>query len=455
MSNPELARLLGDVGRELRQHARTRQETWRWTMLVRDGSVTGPVLHTPTGRRGTRSTGAFATAEKDLVWRDDLPLGTLELTAHPDGTVRGLHSGVNDGSHFGSLHVGVVRLPEARPSHRPVHPPLRPLSPRVADNDLDALRALLEQRGHTAGYGAEEIEAAEQSRGVRFPDELRLFFSLVREGEVLGADDDVELDDDEDEDEEVFAPYAVVREGLHAGTGELGNVVDPARRWDEPGRPLPVPPPAQDDDAVQPALADPGWVAFADDGGGNHYVLDLVPGPAGAVGQVLQFNMENTAAPYLVARSLTDFLRGDWVEDDGAELWEPAYPPTGSAAAPEGAVEVEIGADDDLAAWRGAPALESAVLVAPHPDDHAVVASWPRLRMLTAPAAFWAELLARDAVPATLTVAAVRDSDDLDHAAHLDVVDGLRTRSGLDPVDRDAFEVPVTGGLSDDPGSPR
>ncbi len=57
---------------------------------------------------------------------------------------------------------------------------------------------------------------------------------------------------------------------------------------------------------VQEKYAHRGWIPFTHDGSGNHFAIDLAPGPRGKVGQVIVFgNDENMK--YVVAPDLTAF----------------------------------------------------------------------------------------------------------------------------------------------------
>lgn len=58
-----------------------------------------------------------------------------------------------------------------------------------------------------------------------------------------------------------------------------------------------------------------GWIPFADDGDGNASCLDLTPGAAGAIGQVVRVDLDDDIGAHLVARSLLDFVEGRWVEE--------------------------------------------------------------------------------------------------------------------------------------------
>lgn len=65
-------------------------------------------------------------------------------------------------------------------------------------------------------------------------------------------------------------------------------------------------------DAVRAAYTHPLWVRFAHDHGGNHLAVDLAPGPAGRVGQVISTGRDETVR-YVLAPDLGTFL--DWFAD--------------------------------------------------------------------------------------------------------------------------------------------
>lgn len=59
--------------------------------------------------------------------------------------------------------------------------------------------------------------------------------------------------------------------------------------------------------AVRPVYTHAGWIPFAHDGGGNHIGIDISPGPAGQVGQVINFGRDENSK-YVMAPSLGAFL---------------------------------------------------------------------------------------------------------------------------------------------------
>lgn len=59
---------------------------------------------------------------------------------------------------------------------------------------------------------------------------------------------------------------------------------------------------------MQPRLLHPGWIPFAHDHANNVLAIDLVPGPNGTPGQVIEFGADLHDGPILRADSLVDFL---------------------------------------------------------------------------------------------------------------------------------------------------
>ncbi|GAB3623575.1 hypothetical protein GCM10027418_16580 [Mariniluteicoccus endophyticus] len=311
-----------------------------------------------------------------------------------------------------------------------------PLSDRVADNDLAEIERLLRERGHTKGFTEKQIAAAEKKRGVGFPPELRLLFSLVKEGEILGSPSG-------------RGAYAEVRDGLLGGTGKLGNVVDPKKRWGRKDA-LPTMPAPTAKDVVQPAYASPLWIVFADDGGGNAYALDLVPGPKGALGQVVQFDHELDTPPLLVAESLTEFLRGrlkrskPWgpAADAGSRLVhsdsdrvpkERRLTPGAALTATEVVVNPTPEPFDHgmLRGSRALVTLEFDKYGRNHPEyDLSALPTLTALQDLSAPEAVWAQIIEQDAFPPRLAAATITESRDLSLERALEITNAVLEHYG-------------------------
>jgi cell wall assembly regulator SMI1 len=59
--------------------------------------------------------------------------------------------------------------------------------------------------------------------------------------------------------------------------------------------------------AIKPTYINLTWIPLAYDGGGNHLGVDLDPGSAGLVGQVINFGRDENNK-FVLASSLTDFI---------------------------------------------------------------------------------------------------------------------------------------------------
>ena len=60
-------------------------------------------------------------------------------------------------------------------------------------------------------------------------------------------------------------------------------------------------------DAVKPIYINLKWILFSHDGSGNHLGVDLDPGSAGVIGQVINFGTDENNK-FMLASSLTDFV---------------------------------------------------------------------------------------------------------------------------------------------------
>lgn len=87
---------------------------------------------------------------------------------------------------------------------------------------------------------------------------------------------------------------------------------------------------------VKALYANPLWIPFADDWGGNHIGIDLDPGPGGRVGQVINFGRDEDAKYVLgatvddfVERMVTELEAGNFIlTTDTEEDFETREPPT-------------------------------------------------------------------------------------------------------------------------------
>lgn len=153
-----------------------------------------------------------------------------------------------------------------------------------AHNDGLRLRQVLIDLGHGKGHRIRDIDDAETKRGGKTLPEVRFFHATVREGKV--------------------------------GEGPCGDIVASSLEADFGAELFGSTPvqlaPATPQDVVQPQLLNKNWVELAHDRE-NLYAVDLAPGAAGEVGQVIGRSIFAAEVPYLVAHSLSQFVTGDWV----------------------------------------------------------------------------------------------------------------------------------------------
>jgi cell wall assembly regulator SMI1 len=159
------------------------------------------------------------------------------------------------------------------------------------------------------------------------------------------------------------------------------SIADAGRRWSPwyyaAGEAARTPP----DAPVQGLPGSPGWIVFAGDGGTARFAVDLTPGPAGHLGQIIVLDDGRSIGADLVADSLTDMI------EHGSQDWRPAGPDAYPAVArinTTAFTSVEAAAHPDLEVltigrWDGGPL------------SLAAVADLPRLRTLQAQAGMLAD----------------------------------------------------------------
>ena len=197
----------------------------------------------------------------------------------------------------------------------------------------------------------------------------------------------------------------------------------------------------------------PGWIQIGDDWGGNLFLVDLIPGPNGNVGQVLFSDHEQCGGADWVANSLAEFfaldnrypteqLNSDW-RDQGVR----------------GKYRLRVGGDctldelsdttevliingtgmTDLKPILGHPQLRSVKITA-NVTSLEVLATLPSLEWLSMSYADWTTLLDMDAFPPTLMAAGFPDADHLEPA--MAVVNRIRTAWGQDPCPVLTVDIP-------------
>lgn len=222
---------------------------------------------------------------------------TAELSLAGPASIRVFAPGPAATPGIGSACPGAVLLVEgAVPEPWRRLPEPAPDAPPAASAQAELVeRTLRERLPDAVPATEEEIAAAEQRLGVRLPDELRAVYRVVR-----GRWSD-------------FPDHAAAERAYEAVGAELLPpeqlyVADAAaRHWNWPHaatRAVVTPP----DAAVQGLVGSPGWIAFAGNGGGDSYAVDLTPGPRGHVGQIVFISHEEDTGAGLTADSLTDFV---------------------------------------------------------------------------------------------------------------------------------------------------
>jgi cell wall assembly regulator SMI1 len=282
------------------------------------------------------------------------------------------------------------RLPDPAPTARPARP-----------GDLAALERWLLERLPAAGVTDEEFAAAEARLGLALPEELKVLYR------VTGARQ-------EDWDQAVYDTL-----GLELLPLAEVHVADAASRpapWRYAAREAVVAPPGA---AVQQLVGSPGWIAFADNGGGDLLAVDLTPGPGGRTGQIVVLSHELLTGAELVADSLHEALRGIAPQErTGTPAGTPravAHLPGGhprgvEAAAHPGLEVLHIGADGppaDLTPLAGLPRLRTLVASPGALADPRQIGRLDGLEYLETGPAEWRILLDAGAVPRGLAAAAV------------------------------------------------
>ncbi|MFJ3229027.1 SMI1/KNR4 family protein [Streptomyces sp. NPDC086783] len=269
-------------------------------------------------------------------------------------------------------------------------------------------RTLRERLPDTIGATEEEIAAAEERLGVTLPDELKALYRVTRARWQDWSGD--------------YAAQERVSKAVGCELFPLeGLYIADAR-----SRPCPWQFAAKDavvtapDAAVQGLVGSPGWIAFGDNGGGDRLALDLTPGPRGHAGQVIMIDHERSIGAALRADSLTDMVvnhRDDWRSDDEWN-WPPVvaqvstHSQAGIVAAVRPELEVlEIGGGKGepvgLAAVAGLPRLRTLTASPGTLADPLEIAGMTNLEYLSLGLKEWRVLLDADAVPQSLSAAAI------------------------------------------------
>nr|WP_317852510.1 SMI1/KNR4 family protein [Streptomyces venezuelae] len=279
--------------------------------------------------------------------------------------------------------------------------------------DLELLeRTLREWLPDAVGATEEEIAAAEARLDVTLPEEFKVLYRVTR----VDAGDD--FGDDFEEAELAGEAVGCELSGLEHLYAVDGAVRYPG--WDVSSTQAAC---TEPDAAVQGLAGSPGWICFGTNGG-DEFAVDLTPGPAGHLGQIILVDHEQSLGAELVADSLTDFVLGRMREERrnrvGYELLAVARVGTGRLETIQAAVHPALevlsidhwaGAPLSLAPVAGLPRLRALSASPGTLADPLEAAGLTGLEFLELGAQEWRVLLDAGAVPRTLKAAAVKVHD--------------------------------------------
>ncbi|WP_423462794.1 SMI1/KNR4 family protein [Promicromonospora sp. MS192] len=218
----------------------------------------------------------------------------------------------------------VVLEPGALPaSYREIVEP-RPDAATAPSADPDAVaRVVAERMPDAVGAAPEEIDAAEVALpdGARLPAEVRSLYAAAGSGALKLAPE-----------EGRFGGFEIVPLSGSA----LREAFLPAARFGTWTADAGTVAPRDPADRVQAVIGSPLWFPVGTDGAGNVYAVDLAPGPAGHLGQVVLLDHEVRAGATYRAESLAALLVGRVAPPDRPERTTDAG---GASPAGPGAVD--------------------------------------------------------------------------------------------------------------------
>ncbi|MFD7879526.1 SMI1/KNR4 family protein [Streptomyces sp. NPDC059766] len=422
------------VDRDIPAHSLNDFATWAPVLrLLRDNHADGQAARTgrvagSIGRdgwslplRGRMPESGRAAAERVRSALEDAGVEEISFSAEmsPSGKsvlrLRAPSPAVESG--IGTPHPGALLLVEgAVPQPWRCLPDPAPGAVPAPSADPELLeRTLRERLPDAIGATQAEIAAAEARLGVTLPEELKAIYRVTRSRWEDWGDDQ----------------EAAIRHCTAVGCELFG--LDDLYIADAESRPSPwefaamiavdTPP----DAAVQGLVGSPGWIAFGDNGGGDRLAVDLTPGPAGHLGQVVMLSHEEYIGASLVADSLTDLVTDRLSRRSrrsGGDRPSPvAYVnirrlPSIEAAAHPGLEVLSIGVWDDpplsLAPVVGLPRLRTLSAYPGTLADPLEITGLTALEFLELGPDDWRVLLDAGAVPRTLSAAAVLVRGDSD-----------------------------------------
>jgi hypothetical protein len=208
-------------------------------------------------------------------------------------------------------------------------------------------------------------------------------------------------------------------------------------------------PTTRPDSAVQGLVESPEWIVIGDHGGGSGELvaIDMAPGPAGHVGQLVVLSHESNVGAWLLADSITDLVlngpnesptdHDPYGEARSSVIVNSAEGMTVQAAATDELEVLVVGSWDDapsdLAPLVGLPRLRTLIAEPGKIADPLVIGKLDHLEYLEIGLADWQALLDADAVPGSLLAAGI--SGRVGDPAAVDAVyDQLIQRWGGEPL---------------------
>lgn len=248
-----------------------------------------------------RLQGALAEADADAISfvAEISPTGRTVL--HLLGPGPAVEPGI------GTPHPGALVLVEdavAEPWRR-LPRPVPGARPALSADPVALERTLRERIPDAVGATEAEIAAAEARLGVALPDELKALYRVTRaRWEDWGED---------------YEAADLVFEAVGCELFPLDDlfIADVSTRdcdWRFAANVAVV---TRSDATVQDLVGSPGWIVFGGDGGGDHYAVDLTPGPRGHTGQVITLSRSAHTDADLVADSLTDLVLNRHSQESG------------------------------------------------------------------------------------------------------------------------------------------
>lgn len=393
-------------------------------------------------------------AIKEALRADGVPIVDFDAQIEPNGavTVRAVLGSEQVSGTFGDVELVEGALPEPY-RRRPVQP--APDHPRGPVDLAELERLLRDVWPDEEGMTDAEIDAAGARLGVAVPPEARVLYRVTR-----GRD---QIDDFESFTWHVPVPFDVwalegPRRQVRRAAGHLWWKLALTAGSTAP------------DSAIQALSQPPEWFVL-----GTvdwfHIAIDMVPGPAGKVGQVIAWTDESRGdhpfGAWILADSFLDFVRQNRRDCEYGTTWTENLPEYGRVTAVNGrAVEdvvspelevLDVGKNKTkrvrIAPAVGLPRLRTLTASPGAIADPLQIGNLDRLEYLRIGVDEWRALLDAGAVPRSLLAGAVDTGFGVRADLHVvaDLLGRIRSLWGLPPAER---AITVRGQIDLPPGRP-